>query len=246
MKLLNRKDQPAETDEYYEDRPEPDEVIEPQPERYEPTHPDPGLRDLSKRDYVAVFKRAFKRFTGDNMTNIAAALAYYAFLAIPSLLLVAVGVFSLVAGPHTISTVIDKLGTVMPGQATTLLEQSLTTTAVSKPFSDSSAPCNAGSKLGGWERSQAENPILLFAPRASRSFALRSTSSRSRPSRNSWSPRAAIWRASERPMPLVAPRKTAFTPGHRRAAPTARCAASAPGPSACGSPSTREAAAPSP
>jgi membrane protein len=127
VKLLNRRERPAETDDYYEERLEPDEVVEPQPERYEPQHPDPGLTDLSRRDYVAMFKRAFKRFTGDKMTNIAAALAYYAFLAIPSVLMVAVGVFSLVAGPHAISTVIDKLGTVMPGQATTLLEQSLTT-----------------------------------------------------------------------------------------------------------------------
>ena len=126
MKLLNRKDRPAETDDYYEERPEPDDVIEPQPEREEPIHPDPGLRDLSRRDYVAMFKRAFKRFTGDHMTNIAAALAYYAFLAIPSLLLVVVGIFSLVAGPNAISTVIDKLHSVMPGQATSLIHDSLT------------------------------------------------------------------------------------------------------------------------
>jgi len=126
VKLLNRKDRPAETDDYYEERPEPDDVIEPQPEREEPIHPDPGLRDLSRRDYVAMFKRAFKRFTGDHMTNIAAALAYYAFLAIPSLLLVVVGIFSLVAGPNAISTVIDKLHSVMPGQATSLIHDSLT------------------------------------------------------------------------------------------------------------------------
>jgi uncharacterized BrkB/YihY/UPF0761 family membrane protein len=44
-------------------------------------------------------RRAVKRFSHDHMTNIAAALAYYAFLAIPSLLLVAVGLFSLVADP---------------------------------------------------------------------------------------------------------------------------------------------------
>jgi membrane protein len=127
MKLLNRRQQPAETDEYYEERPEPDEVVEPQPERDEPVVEDPGLTDLSKRDYVAMFKRAFKRFKGDHMTNIAAALAYYAFLAIPSVLLVAVGVFSLVAGPNAITTVINKLHGIMPGQATTLLKGSLTT-----------------------------------------------------------------------------------------------------------------------
>src|SRR5436190_10997513 len=126
MRLLNRNHRQAETDDYYEERPEPDEVIEPQPERYEPQHDDPGLTDLSRRDYVAIFKRAFKRFTGDHMPNIAAALAYYAFLAIPSVLLVAVGVFSLVAGPDAISTVIGKLDGVMPAQATSLIHDSLT------------------------------------------------------------------------------------------------------------------------
>lgn len=126
MKLLNRKERPAETDDYYDERPEPDEVIEPQPERHEPQVSDPGLTDLTRRDYVAIFKRAFKRFSGDHMTNIAAALAYYAFLAIPSLLLVAVGVFSLLAGPNAISTVIGKLHGIMPGQATSLIHGSLT------------------------------------------------------------------------------------------------------------------------
>ena len=59
------------------------------------------------------------------MTNIAAALAYYAFLAIPAALLVTIGVFSLVAGPDAISTVIDKLKVIMPREATSLLEDSL-------------------------------------------------------------------------------------------------------------------------
>src|SRR5581483_8033991 len=56
---------------------------------------------------------------------IASALAYSSFLAIPSALLVAVGLFTLVAGPDTITTVVDHLGNVMPGQATDLLLGSL-------------------------------------------------------------------------------------------------------------------------
>jgi len=77
------------------------------------------------RDYVAIVRRAVKRFNHDHMTDIAAALAYYAFLAIPSALLVAVGVFSLVASPSTVTTVIDKLNGIVPGQARDLLETSL-------------------------------------------------------------------------------------------------------------------------
>src|SRR5215831_8894307 len=78
-----------------------------------------------RRDSFAVVRRAVKRCNSDHMTNIAAALAYYAFLAIPAALLVTIGVFSLVAGPDAISTVIDKLKVIMPREATSLLEDSL-------------------------------------------------------------------------------------------------------------------------
>jgi membrane protein len=110
---------------YYEERPLPDEAPEPQPEREEPRLADPGLTDLSRRDYVAIVRRAFKKFNRDHMTNIAAALAYYAFLAIPAALLVAVGIFSLVAGPGAVTTLIGKLHGIIPGQAASLLEGSL-------------------------------------------------------------------------------------------------------------------------
>jgi membrane protein len=113
-----------------EDRPLPDEAPledapQPQPEPSEPTLRDPGPTDLSKRDYLAILKRAFKEANKDHVTNLAAALAYYAFLAIPSALLIAAGVFSLVAGPHAVTTIVDKLGSIIPSQAQTLLEGSL-------------------------------------------------------------------------------------------------------------------------
>jgi membrane protein len=98
---------------------------EPQPEHTEPTLVDPGPRDLSKRDYLAILVRAGKESLNNHITNLAAALAYYAFLAIPSALLVAVGVFSLVAGENAISTIIDKLEGVVPQEALTLLRDSL-------------------------------------------------------------------------------------------------------------------------
>src|SRR4051794_9734296 len=110
---------------YPAERPPPDEAPEPQPERSEPRLDEPRPTGLSKRDYFAVLKRSVKEFNGDHMTSIAAALAYYAFLAIPSALLLAVGLFSLVASPQSITTLIDKLHGIMPGQATTLLEGSL-------------------------------------------------------------------------------------------------------------------------
>jgi membrane protein len=102
-----------------------EEAPEPQPEPEEPRLEDPGPTDLSKRDYVAILKRAFKRSGQDHITNLAAALAYYAFLSIPAVLLIAAGVFGLVAGPDAVSTIIGKLHGIVPGQASSLLDDSL-------------------------------------------------------------------------------------------------------------------------
>lgn len=100
----------------------------PQPERDEPSLRDPGLGDLSKRDYMAVVVRGAKSALADNVTNLAAAVAYYAFLSIPSALLVAVGAFSLLAGPSAVDTLMSHLATVMPASALKLLGDSLTRT----------------------------------------------------------------------------------------------------------------------
>ena len=97
----------------------------PQPERTEPKHPDPDLATLTVRDYRAVFIRAAKEALDDHVTNLAAALAYYAFLAIPALLLVAVGAFSLFAGPDAVSSIVDRLSGVIPREALNLVEDAL-------------------------------------------------------------------------------------------------------------------------
>ena len=102
------------------------EAPQPQPERAEPRLEDPTPTKLSLRDYVAIVKRAGKKTMDDNLPALAAALAYYAFLAIPSALLIAVGTFSLVAGPDAVNTIVDALSKVMPSQAVDLIRQSLT------------------------------------------------------------------------------------------------------------------------
>ena len=103
----------------------PEKAPQPQPEREEPRLHDPTPRKLSFRDYRAIVVRAGKEALDDHVTNLAAAIAYYSFLAIPSLLIVAVGVFSLVAGPDAVNTIVEKLSGVMPGEAVTLIEDSL-------------------------------------------------------------------------------------------------------------------------
>jgi len=62
------------------------------------------------------------------MTSIGAALAYYAFLAVPAALLIAVGLFGLFAGPGAVSTTIGKLHSIVPADASRLIEGSLTRT----------------------------------------------------------------------------------------------------------------------
>jgi membrane protein len=103
----------------------PDEQPTPQPERREPPLPCPRLRDLSFADWKAIAVRAGKGFMNDNCMMLASALAYSSFFAIPSVIIVAVGLFTLVASPQTILGLIGHLHGVMPGQATTLLKQSL-------------------------------------------------------------------------------------------------------------------------
>ena len=97
----------------------------PQPERTEPRQPDPDLATLTFRDYRAVFIRAAKEALDDHLTNLAAALAYYAFLAIPALLLVAVGAFSLFAGPDAVSSIVERLSGVIPREAVNLVQDAL-------------------------------------------------------------------------------------------------------------------------
>jgi membrane protein len=96
-------------------RPQPDEA----------RLPDSRLRDLSFREWRGIFVRAFKGFLADNGTMLASALAYATFFAIPSVLLVVVGVFTLVVGPGTITAVMAHFSHFMPAQATSLLGGSL-------------------------------------------------------------------------------------------------------------------------
>jgi membrane protein len=123
MKLTQRD--PARERREQPGRSAPDNAPQPQPERAEPIRTDPELSDLSKRDYLAIIRRAGKETLDDNVPMIASALAYSAFLAIPSVLLVATGLFTLVAGPDTISNLMQHLGQIAPKETVTLLNDSL-------------------------------------------------------------------------------------------------------------------------
>jgi membrane protein len=102
------------------------EAPQPQPELTEKRLHDPGLRDLSRRDYVAIVKRAGREALDDDLTTFAGAIAYSTFLAIPALLLLSLGLFGVLAGPEAVDTVLSKVATVVPSEAVTLIEDSLT------------------------------------------------------------------------------------------------------------------------
>jgi membrane protein len=104
----------------------PEGATPPQPEHEEPRLRDPRLRDLTFRDWRAILQRAVKQANSDSITDVAAALAYYAFLAMPAALLIAVGVFARTAGPDTIQSMMDRLEGVVPAEAVQLIEESLT------------------------------------------------------------------------------------------------------------------------
>lgn len=104
----------------------PNEAVPPQPERTEPRLAEPRLRDLSFRDWRAILTRGAKEAKHDEITDVAAALSYYTFLALPAVLLIAVGVFARTAGPDTIESMLDRLEGVVPAEAIQLMRDSLT------------------------------------------------------------------------------------------------------------------------
>src|SRR5262249_45561365 len=80
---------------------------------------------MARTGALSVARSAFSSFRRDNMTSVAAALPYYAFLSVPAALLVAVGTFGVLAGPNAVNVVVGKLHGVIPAQAATLVDQSL-------------------------------------------------------------------------------------------------------------------------
>lgn len=136
----------------------PDEATPPQPEHEEPQLRDPGLRDLSFRDWRAIVVRGARGARADSITDIAAALSYYAFLAIPAALLIAVGVFAQTAGPDTIESMLDRLEGVVPAEVISLLRDSLT--RVTENQNSGVVLLVVGFVLALWTASGAMNALM--------------------------------------------------------------------------------------
>jgi membrane protein len=80
---------------------------------------------------LTVLRRALAEARDDRVPMLAQALAYSLFLAIPGILLVTLGVFSLVTEPADITRLVNRFENVIPEEAMTLLEDSLGRTATS-------------------------------------------------------------------------------------------------------------------
>ena len=91
--------------------------------------PDPSgarrLRGISLVEWREIGVRAVKESLDDNVPMMASALAYSAFFAIPSVLLLLLGVFTLFADDATITHLVDRLTIIAPSDAATLFGDSL-------------------------------------------------------------------------------------------------------------------------
>jgi membrane protein len=83
------------------------------------------LREISLGEWRSIAGRAVRESFDDDVPLMASALAYSAFFAIPSMLLLLLGVFTLVADESTISGLVDRLTIVAPSDAATLFGDSL-------------------------------------------------------------------------------------------------------------------------
>jgi len=88
----------------------------------------PGTREPVWRRVVAggaLVVRAVRGALKSNVTDRAAGLAYYGFLAVPSLLIVALGITGLVLDPDRVEDLVDRLSSFAPESAIQLLQDVL-------------------------------------------------------------------------------------------------------------------------
>jgi membrane protein len=110
------------------------------------------------RHAKTVLVRAAKDALDDDVPMVAQALAYSLFLAIPASLLVVLGVFSLVADPSMIESLIDRARAVMPAEAATLLQDSLRRT--SESTGSGVAMTAVGLALAVWTTTSAATTLM--------------------------------------------------------------------------------------
>ncbi len=138
--------------------------------------PAPRLRDIPLVQWRSIVVRAVRGSLDDNVPMMASALAYSAFFAIPSALLVVLGVFTLVADESTIASMVDRLTAIAPPEAATLFGDSLQ--RLSQRPSAGLALTVVGLGLAVWSMTSAMNTVMTalnvaYERKDGRSFARR-------------------------------------------------------------------------
>ncbi len=87
--------------------------------------------EIPKRGWLQVTRRAFAEGKKDNISMLAAGLAYFAFLALFPALIAAVLIYGLLADPADVEAQIQSLSDALPEEAATLLTEQMTSIASS-------------------------------------------------------------------------------------------------------------------
>jgi membrane protein len=125
---------------------------------------DLSRRQSAFRHWLRVLIRAGRDSVEDDLPMLASALAFNAFLAIPAVLLLVVGLFSLVTDPSLIADLMQRFGTVIPGEAVTLLENSLL--QLEQQPSSGIAMTVVGFLLALWTTTGAVTTLMVAVNRA--------------------------------------------------------------------------------
>ncbi|HEY5659542.1 MAG TPA: YihY/virulence factor BrkB family protein [Gaiellaceae bacterium] len=131
------------------------------------------LRDLRLRHWIDIGVGAGKSAFADHMPLLASALSYSSFFAIPSLLLLAIGIFTLAGSAATIDSVIAALHGAVPAEALDLFGASLK--QIDSRAHTSVVLIVVGSLLAIWSLTGAMSAFmtaieLAYAQRDPRSF----------------------------------------------------------------------------
>ena len=111
-----------------------------------------------------VLRRALSEAREHGVTTMAQALAYSLFLAIPATALVVLGVFSLLATPTAIQSLVDRAHSIMPAEAVVLLQSSLERSAQST--SSGVLMTVLGLALAVWTTTSAATTLMQGVTRA--------------------------------------------------------------------------------
>ncbi|HEX2099200.1 MAG TPA: YihY/virulence factor BrkB family protein [Candidatus Synoicihabitans sp.] len=89
--------------------------------------------EVPKAGWRDILWRTYKQLGEDNLSIVAAGVAFFAFLAIVPAMASGIALYALVADPNQIASHLDALGRVIPAETTALLREQLTRLATNEP-----------------------------------------------------------------------------------------------------------------